>query len=131
MAVTATAPNVVRRSKHQPRIVSIIERHRRSTESMDRQEILETLVCDLGQRPADAPTTAEILPAVRSVQRDGIHLVVMFDPTHAETVTGFVAAERQCCSRIGWDLDTSDGLRLCLSATASQLDALEHMFSTP
>jgi hypothetical protein len=98
---------------------------------LNRPEILETLVCEWGERPAGAPTTADVLPAVRNLRRNGETLVVELDPTAAEIVTAFVAAERRCCSTIGWDLRTTPNVRLHLTATPAQLDALEQMFTAP
>ena len=51
-----------------------------------------------------------------------------FDPSAAEVVRAVVEAERQCCSTIGWQLETDPGLKLRISAKPLQLDALEEMF---
>ena len=96
---------------------------------MKRAEILETMVCEWGQRPKGAPTTAEVLPLVRGLQRAGGTLVVEFEPAAATLVSGFVEAERRCCSTIGWELQMTPEVRLRLTATPAQLDALEEMFT--
>ena len=98
---------------------------------MERAEILEALACEWGQRPAGAPTTANVLPSVRSVTHVGAALVVEFEASAAPTVATFVDAERRCCSTIGWEMTTQPVLRLRLSGTPSQLEALEQMFSQP
>jgi hypothetical protein len=98
---------------------------------MDRAEILETLVCEWGQRPTGAPTTADVLPSVLSLQREAGVLVVDFDPGAATTVKAFVEAEQRCCSTIGWDLRTAPDVQLRLTATPAQLDALAQMFTMP
>ena len=98
---------------------------------MDRAELLETLVCEWGKRPAGAPTMADVLPFVRGVQRDDGTLVVAFELAAATKVAAFVEAERRCCSTIGWNLHTTPELRLRLTATPAQLDALEQMFTSP
>jgi hypothetical protein len=98
---------------------------------VERAEILETLVCEWGQRPVGAPTTADVRPALRGLQREDGALVVEFDPSAAVVVAGFVEAERRCCSTIGWELQTSPDVQLRLTATPAQLDALEQMFTAP
>jgi hypothetical protein len=97
-----------------------------------RSQILETLVCELGRRPAGAPTIGEILPAVRSVGRDAERLIVTFDRTATDLVSAVADAERQCCSTISWELAT-DGTdrttQLRIGATPAQLDAFESIFA--
>jgi hypothetical protein len=73
----------------------------------------------------------EVLPSVRGMHREAGTLVVDFEPAGAATVAAFVEAERRCCSTIGWDLSISPDVRLRLSATPAQLDALEQMFTAP
>jgi hypothetical protein len=94
-------------------------------------EILETLVCEHGRRPRGAPTIGDLLPAVRSVQRDGSRLLVTFDRTVADLVAAVADAERQCCSTITWELQTDQAVQLRIGATPAQLDALEAIFSPP
>ncbi|HEY7293597.1 MAG TPA: hypothetical protein VH916_01095, partial [Dehalococcoidia bacterium] len=55
-------------------------------------------------------------------------LIVDFDPAAATAVAEFAAAERQCCSRIGWDLQMEPTLRLHISGTPPQLDVLQQLF---
>jgi hypothetical protein len=92
-------------------------------------EILDTLVCEIGRRPKDAPTIGDVIPAIRSARRDAGYLTVTFDPTATDLVSAVVDAERQCCSTILWDLETERALELRISATLGQLDVLEAIFS--
>jgi hypothetical protein len=92
-------------------------------------ETLETLVCELDRRPKDAPTIDDIISRVTSWHREAEKLVVTFDPGAADLAAAVVKAERECCSTIGWHLEASQGVRLSLSGTNSQLDALTEIFS--
>ena len=91
-------------------------------------QILDTLVCELGKRPAGAPTIGEIIGFVTELQRCTDTLIVTFEPAATSAVEAVVEAERQCCSTIGWHLEAEDGLRLRISAQPLQLDALEAIF---
>ena len=86
-------------------------------------EVVDTLVCELGQRPKDAPTIDQITGSVTSVKRDADSLVIDFEPSIAEVVQAVVEAERQCCSTIDWHLETERGLQLRISGKPLQLDA--------
>ena len=92
-------------------------------------ETLDTLVCELGRRPKGAPTIAEVAPSVRALRRQGNTLIVDFDPAATDVVAAVVDAERQCCSTIGWHLETDQRVQLRIDATPMQLDVLEAMFS--
>jgi hypothetical protein len=92
-------------------------------------EVVDTLVCELGKRPRGAPTIAAIVGSVTSLHREAASVVVEFDPTAADAVRAVVDAERQCCSTLGWHLETEHGVRLRIDARPLQLDALEAMFS--
>jgi DNA-binding transcriptional MerR regulator len=91
-------------------------------------EIIETLMCEIGKRPGGAPTFDDIVGSVTALLRDADGLTVTFNPAAAETVRAVVAAEQQCCSTIGWRLAAERGLRLHITATTLQLDALEQIF---
>lgn len=93
-------------------------------------EVVDTLVCELGQRPEGAPTIDQIVGSVTALHRDADSLVVTFDPTAADMVQAVVEAERQCCSTLGWQLETEQGLHLRITAKPLQLDTLEEMFGT-
>lgn len=90
--------------------------------------VVETLVCELGPRPKGAPTIDQIAGSVISRRRDADQLRVTFDPTAIALVQAVVQAEQQCCSTIGWHLETEHGLQLRIVAKPLQLDALEEMF---
>ena len=92
-------------------------------------ELLETLVCEVGQRPPGAPTFEDVVPFVKQIQREATTLTIDFDPVAADQVAGLVDAERLCCSTIGWQLDTAPELRLQISALSLQIDALEQVFT--
>jgi hypothetical protein len=94
-------------------------------------EILDTLVCEPGSRPRGAPTIGDIVPAVRSTQRDAAHLTVTFDHTATPLVSAVVEAERRCCSTITWDLAVAQETTLRIRALPGQLDVLEAIFSPP
>jgi hypothetical protein len=91
-------------------------------------DIIDTLVCELGRRPKDAPTIGQIIGAVTGLQRETDSLTVTFDPRTAEMVSAVVRAERQCCPTIGWSLETEPELRLQITGSPLQLDTLEAMF---
>jgi hypothetical protein len=90
--------------------------------------VVDALVCEPGKRPAGAPPIDQILGSVTGQHRDADGLTVTFEPTAAKTVQGVVEAERRCCSTLGWDLETADGVRLRISGGPHQLDTLEAMF---
>jgi hypothetical protein len=96
-----------------------------------RAEILETLACEIGSRPAGAPAIGEIIPALRSARRDDDALILAFDPTSADLVSAVVAAERVCCSTIRWDLEVGQEVRLRIGAGPAQLDVLAAIFVPP
>jgi thioredoxin len=101
--------------------------------------MLATLACDLGARPAGAPHFGDVAGAVRAVRREPGALVVDYAPEAAATLEAIVAAERACCSDLGWNLERAragaggagDGLRLRVEASPAQLDALAPVFTTP
>jgi len=86
------------------------------------------LACDFRAWPSGAPTVFDVLPAVGRVDRTANRLSVDCDPATAETVAGYVAAERLCRQGIRWDLDRVPRLRLRVSATPAQPDVLEQLF---
>ena len=92
-------------------------------------EILDTLVCEPASRPQGAPTIGDILPAVRSAQRDERQLTVTFDRSAIDLVGAVVEAERRCCSTITWELETAEEPVLRIKAVPGQLDVLEAIFA--
>jgi DNA-binding transcriptional MerR regulator len=93
-----------------------------------RPDALDILVCEIGKRPAGAPTIEDILGSVTEICREGDTLIITFEPAAEETVRAVVEAERACCSTIGWNLETEHGLQLVIDAKPVQLDTLEAMF---
>ena len=91
-------------------------------------EVVETLMCEVGQRPKGAPTIDQIVGSVMALTRGADSLVVAFDPAAADVVQAVVEAERQCCSTLGWQLETEHGLQLRITAKPLQLDALAEIF---
>jgi len=90
---------------------------------------LDVLVCNIGARPAGAPSFNDIMPAIRRVERAPGTLTIDVSPDAFEAVEGCVAAERLCCAGIGWALDREPAPRLRITATPAQLDLLEQLFS--
>jgi len=93
-------------------------------------EIVDTLMCEVGKRPTGAPTIGDILGSVTGLHREDDALTVVFEPSAGDMVQAVAEAERECCSNIGWHLETEHGLRLRINATPSQLDTLEAMFGS-
>ena len=94
---------------------------------MTLDEALDTLACELEKRPKGAPSFFDLAGAVRGVRREEGAVVVEYDAAARASVEALVAAERACCSQIGWDLQQQPALRLRITATAPQLDVFEQM----
>jgi MerR family transcriptional regulator, copper efflux regulator len=92
-------------------------------------EVVDALECEPGKRPSGAPTIEDIIGSVTSLHREADSLVVEFDPAAAEKVQAVVEAERQCCSTIGWQVETDHRTQLRITARPLQLETLEAMFS--
>lgn len=88
-------------------------------------DALDVLVCDFAARPKDAPSFFDLQDTIRGVRREPGSLVVDFDPAQAAAVEQLVAAERQCCREIGWELTTAPALQLRIRATPDQLTVFE------
>jgi hypothetical protein len=86
--------------------------------------ILDVLACEWQKRPRDAPTFADLAPALRGLRRGDGELVADYDARAADPLAEVVAAEQLCCAGIDWRLD---GARLIVRATPAQLDALEQL----
>src|SRR5262245_8177270 len=115
-AVPYHGASIVRRpgSKHdrryfpEPVIAGQTERER----TVNREEQLEILACDLGKRPPDAPTIDAVTTYILAVSREDSAVVVTFDRSGAGTVEDFVEAERLCCPSLDWQLTSSPDLIL-------------------
>jgi hypothetical protein len=92
-------------------------------------DLLSVLSCEIDARPSGAPTLDEILPMLRNVQREPKALVIEFDSASSPIVEAFAAAERQCCSAIGWEVGGLRAATLRITAEPAQLDVLEGVFA--
>ena len=95
-----------------------------------RGDIIEVLDCELDLRPAVAPGVDSLLPHVRGVARTAGALLVEFDEQAAETLAVFVEAERLCCAGIGWEIMREPTLRLRITASDGQLEAIESLWTS-
>jgi hypothetical protein len=87
-------------------------------------EALAILACDIGVRPAGAPTPDDLAPAVRGMRREAGTLAIEFEPTVADLVAAFAAAEQVCCSGIEWTVEHGTTVILRVRAAPGQLDTL-------
>src|SRR5262249_15005535 len=104
------------------------ERSSMST-NIDRDDLLDVLVCDIGARPKWAPSFFDLQPAIRRVQLQAGAMVAEFDPGNAEQVEQLVAAERLCCAGIGWDLTQGATVELRIRAQPAQLDLMQQFLT--
>lgn len=95
------------------------------------QAALDTLACDLTQRPRGASSFADVAAALRSVRRDGDSLVLEYDAAAAATVAAVVEAERRCCPEIGWELAGGAAARVRITASDAQLAVFESFLTLP
>ncbi len=93
------------------------------------KDMLDILACEVDARPVGAPGIDALTAAIQGIERTGPALVVLFAADALETVERFVAAERQCCASIRWDVEVAPALvRLRVGAEPERLDALEGIF---
>lgn len=92
-------------------------------------EILELLACDVEARP-EAPGVDALAPFVRSAARRTGELSLEIDEAGREVARAFVAAECVCCATIGWELAEGPPLRLRITATEPQVEALTALVPT-
>ena len=86
-------------------------------------ELLDVLDCDVEARP-EAPGVDTLAPFLRSAQRGPGELVLEIDQAGSALAEAFVAAECVCCATIGWELVEGPPLRLRITATELQVEAL-------
>jgi len=98
--------------------------------SPDRDDIIEVLECDLGARPTTAPGVDSLVPHVRGVARTTGALLVEFDEQVAATLAAFVEAECLCCAGIAWEIMREPMLRLRITASDVQLEAIESLWKS-
>ena len=92
------------------------------------EAVLGTFSCQIGLRPPGAPRFVDLAPALREVTRERGELVITYEPEAGPALAKLVAAERLCCSEIGWNLETS-GAVLRVTAAPAQLSLLEQLVS--
>ncbi|MCH8052048.1 MAG: hypothetical protein IIC86_08535 [Chloroflexi bacterium] len=96
-----------------------------------REDLLEVVSCELGKRPAQAPTMDDLGPYRLGVQRQSDSMTVRFVPEALVTLKAFVEAERQCCAGIGWSVSEGpDEVALRIEAGPAQLEAFAAMIRT-
>jgi hypothetical protein len=95
------------------------------------EDALAILACDLGARPPGAPGAEDIVHALVGATRSADTLALAFDPSAATDVEAFVAAERQCCSTLDWQVERLPHSTVVrIAAAPDQLDVLEQAFAT-
>lgn len=95
--------------------------------SLNLADLLDVLACEIGVRPAGAPSPEDLATGLRGIQRTGDALTLTFAPAAAALVEAFAEAERRCCAGIDWRVKQDEAVTLHIRATATQLDAIaEH-----
>jgi hypothetical protein len=97
----------------------------------DAADLIDVLACDIGARPRNAPSFQDVAPYIRSVQRHGGVITVLFDTSALGNVEALIDAERLCCADLSWDLQRKPEVRLTIGATRAQLDVLAQMLTLP
>jgi len=92
-----------------------------------REDLLEVVGCEIGKRPADAPTLDDLGQHLLGVQRESDSITVRFAPEALVTLKAFVEAERQCCADIGWAVSDGPDVALRIEAGPAQLEAFAVM----
>jgi len=90
------------------------------------RELIEVLGCEIDARPA-APGAEALAPFVQSAWHSAMALTIDLDEAGRETAEAFVAAEKVCCSTIGWQLENAPRFRLRITAEPQQLSALRSL----
>lgn len=99
-----------------------------TSNSIDRDEALELLTCDITARPADAPSLDEIAPSITAhARRSETVLELTFASAARDQVAAAVAAERLCCAEIDWTLELDPAPRLRISGTPAQISLLAQL----
>jgi hypothetical protein len=90
-------------------------------------ELIDLVACDIAVRPKDAPAFDVLAPRVLGVDRTAATLKITFAAEAADDVEAFAAAERICCSTLGFDVQR-DPVVLTITASPAQLDAMQQLF---
>lgn len=96
----------------------------------NREEALDVLACEYEQRPKGAPSFDNLRDAVRGVRREENALVIEYDAARAAAVEALAAAERLCCSTIGFEVRQTPVLTLRICARPAQLDVFESFLTS-
>ena len=95
-----------------------------------REDLLEVVGCEIGKRPAQAPTMSDLGPHVVGVERQSDAITIRFAPEALATLREFVEAERECCAGIGWSVTERPDVALRIEASPEALDAFAAMIQT-
>ena len=99
-----------------------------TSKNMEHDTALDLLACDITARPANAPSLEQIAPSITARARRGeTMLEISFADDARDLVAAAVAAERLCCTEIGWDLVLEPSPRLTISGTPAQIDLLAQL----
>ena len=90
-------------------------------------DALDVLACEWQKRPRGAPSFDDLALLLRAVERAGDTLVLRYAPGALAQVEALAAAERLCCSAIGFSVEPEPAPTLRIRATAAQLDIFEVM----
>jgi hypothetical protein len=93
------------------------------------EDLLDVLACEIEARP-DAPTIFQVAPLAQTIERRDGALAVGFPLEARRLVESFAAAERLCCTGIGWEVTAGPQVTLRISANDPALDVLESMWKT-
>jgi len=91
------------------------------------EDLLEVVGCEIGKRPAQAPTLDDLGPHMLDVQRDSDSITMRFAPEALAALKAFVEAERQCCAGTGWTVSEGPDVALRIEAEPAQLEAFAVM----
>ncbi len=94
---------------------------------LPREDLLEVVGCEIGKRPAHAPTLDDLGPHLLGVQRQSDAITVRFAPEALAMLRALVEAERQCCAGIGWTVSEGAEAVLRIEAGPAQLEAFAVM----
>ena len=96
------------------------------TRSFELGELIDLVACDLEARPKGAPGFDALAPYVLRVARAPAELTIAFAQEAVAEVEAFAAAERLCCSTLGFEVER-DPLVLTITAAPAQLDAMQQL----
>ncbi len=95
--------------------------------NLPREDLLEVVGCEIGKRPANAPTLDDLGQHVLGVQRESGSITLRFAAEALATLKAFVEAERECCGGIGWTVSERPDVALRIEAGPAQLEAFAVM----